>query len=173
MSRSTISIIVVVVIALLMVAIGVLATDRSNPPVTHTINWDSSITEQLTRAACFDCHSHETVWPWYSYIAPVSFLISKDVVEGRAEMNFSTGRGLDADEMIEQIERGTMPKPIYLPLHPEANLSGADKAALIAGLRATFGGDGSTLNENSENEANQPAQIPEPSSQEDETEDND
>ena len=152
MSRAKIAVIVVVAIALLLVGIGVLATDHSNPLATYTINWDSPTTERLARAACFDCHSHETVWPWYSYIAPVSFLIAKDVADGRAEMNFSTGRGLDADEMIEQIERGKMPKPIYLPLHPEANLSNADKAALIAGLRATFG---------SGSDRNAPIQTPE------------
>jgi hypothetical protein len=139
MSRRTIVIVVIVGIALLLVGIGVLASDRSNPPVTHTINWDSPETERLARAACFDCHSNETVWPLYSYIAPMSFLIAGDVAEGRDAMNFSTGRNLEGDEMAEEIERGKMPKAIYLPLHPEANLSEADKTALIAGLRATFG----------------------------------
>lgn len=175
MSRTTIVVIVIVIIVLLLVGIGVLATDRSNPPVTHTITWDSPETERLARAACFDCHSNETVWPWYSYIAPVSLLISKDVVEGRAAMNFSTGHELDGDEMAEQIERGAMPKPIYLPLHPEANLSAADKAALMAGLRATFAGDdsGGALNESGEGEVNPPTETPEPSAEDSETEDSD
>lgn len=113
--------------------------DITNPPVTQAIQWDSPETEQLIRAACYDCHSNETVWPWYSQIAPVKWLVVHDVDEGRQEMNLSTGRRIEADEMIEQIERGEMPPRIYLPLHPEANLSAEQKAALIAGIEATLG----------------------------------
>ncbi|MCA9908614.1 MAG: heme-binding domain-containing protein [Anaerolineae bacterium] len=138
--RLGIAIVVVVVIALLMVLIGNVATAHTNPPVTYTIQWDSPETEALARAACFDCHSNETVWPWYSYVAPMSILVAHDVEEGREKMNFSTGHGeLEGREMAEQIERGAMPLGIYLPLHPEANLSDAQKAQLIQGLRATFG----------------------------------
>lgn len=111
-----------------------------NPPVTKTINWDSPETEKLARAACFDCHSNETKYPWYSTIAPVSWLVNKDINEGRREMNLSTGRRVEGDEMIEQIQRGKMPPPIYLPMHPEANLTAEQKQQLIKGLQATFGG---------------------------------
>lgn len=113
---------------------------RTNPPVTYQVQWDSPKTEQLMRRACFDCHSNETVWPWYSQIAPVSWLVVHDVNEGRGEMNLSTGRHLEAREMIREIQRGTMPKAIYLPLHPEANLTDTEKADLIAGIQATFRG---------------------------------
>jgi len=113
---------------------------RTNPPVTFQINWDSPETERLMRAACYDCHSHETVWPWYSNIAPISWLVAKDVNEARRAMNLSTGRGeIEAEEMIEQIERGDMPLPIYVIMHPEANLSEAQKQALIAGIQASLG----------------------------------
>jgi len=113
---------------------------RTNPPVTYQINWDSPETERLMRTACFDCHSNETVWPWYANIAPVSWLVAKDVNEARREMNLSTGRGeIKAEEMIEQIERGDMPLPIYLIMHPEANLTAEQKQMLIAGIEATFG----------------------------------
>ncbi|MEP6986284.1 MAG: heme-binding domain-containing protein [Chloroflexota bacterium] len=111
-----------------------------NPPVTHTIPWDSPQTEQLARSACFDCHSNETRAMWYSNIAPVSWLVNKDVNEGRQKLNFSTGRHLEGDEMIEQIQKGAMPPAIYLPMHPEANLTAAQKQQLIDGLQATFGG---------------------------------
>lgn len=116
---------------------------HSNPPVTYTVQWDSEQTENLVRTACFDCHSNETVWPWYSNIAPMRWLVVRDVNEGREELNYSTGRRLELDEMIETIREGEMPPAIYLPLHPEARLSDAEKAQLIAGLQATFaGGDG-------------------------------
>ncbi|MBI5666663.1 MAG: heme-binding domain-containing protein [Chloroflexi bacterium] len=128
------------VVTVLMVVIGNLAVERTNPPVTHTINWDSPETERLVRAACFDCHSHETRWPWYAHVAPVAFLLADDVSNARREMNFSTGYHLDVDEMVEKIENGEMPLPNYLMLHPEANLSAEQKAQLIAGLRTTFRG---------------------------------
>lgn len=145
----------IVIVVLLMVAVGVMATDHSNPPVTYEINWDSPKTEALARTACYDCHSNETVWPWYSYIAPFSLFTGKHVVDGRQKLNFSTGRGVEAREMIQQIQRGTMPETSYILFHPEANLSQADKDALIAGLEATFpGGRGEGEGFNNRNGAN-------------------
>lgn len=129
-----------VVVTVLMVIIGNLAVERTNPPITHTINWDSPETERLVRTACFDCHSHETRWSWYAHIAPAAFLVANDVTNARREMNFSTGYSLDVEKMVERIEKGEMPLPNYLLLHPEANLSAEQKARLIAGLRATFRG---------------------------------
>lgn len=132
--------IVLAVIGVLMVAVGTFAVARTNPPVTTTIEWDSPETEALVRRACFDCHSNETVWPWYSYIAPMAFLVSHDVEEGRDHLNFSTDTRFEARDMRQEIERGNMPLPVYLPLHPEAQLTDAEKQQLIAGLQATFGG---------------------------------
>ena len=114
--------------------------DITNPPVTNTITWDSPETEQLMRAACYDCHTNETVWPWYSYIAPVKWLVVHDVNDGREAMNLSTDRRMDVREMVEKIERGSMPPKIYLPMHPAANLTAEQKDALIAGLKATAAG---------------------------------
>jgi hypothetical protein len=110
-----------------------------NPPVTYTIQWDSPQTEQLARTACFDCHSNETRYPWYSNIAPMDWLVNSDINQARRKMNFSTGSKLFSDEMEKQIESGEMPKALYLPLHPEANLTDAQKKQLIDGLIATFG----------------------------------
>ena len=114
-----------------------------NPPVTYTIKWDSPETEKLAHAACFDCHSNETRYPWYSNIAPMNWLVNSDINQARRKMNFSTGSKLFADEMEKQIDSGEMPKPLYLPLHPEANLTPDQKKQLIDGLLATFsdGGD--------------------------------
>lgn len=90
---------------------------------------------------CGDCHSHETKWVWYSHIAPVSWLVQKDVMEGREHFNVSAwdrGHG-DADEAAEEYERSQMPLWFYTPLHSEARLSSEERTALLTGLRATFG----------------------------------
>ncbi len=110
----------------------------TNPPVTQTVAWDSPETQQLFTAACADCHSNETVWPWYSYVAPVGWLVANHVHEGRDEYNISEPGRIDTKEMVEELERGTMPMFPYPLMHPEANLSDAQVQALIAGIEATF-----------------------------------
>ena len=112
----------------------------SNPAVTQTINWDSPRTEQLARTACFDCHSNETDWRWYSYIAPVGWLVARDVNEGRGTLNFSIGNYRAIREAAEVIQEGEMPPATYLLTHSNAKLNDAAKTELIAGLRATFSG---------------------------------
>lgn len=115
--------------------------DHSNPPVTGEPPWDSPRTRELFLSTCGDCHSHETSWPWYSHVAPASWLLQRDVDEGREHFNVSTwdrGPG-DADEAVEMFEEREMPPWFYLPLHDHARLGDADRAALLAGLRATFG----------------------------------
>jgi hypothetical protein len=112
---------------------------RTNPPVRYHVEWNSPQTEKLGRTACYDCHSNETVWPWYSQIAPISWLVVRDVDEGRAKLNFSEGQELEGDEMIEKIQTGAMPPRKYLLLHPEANLNAEQKAQLIEGIRASLG----------------------------------
>ena len=117
--------------------------NHTNPPVVSEPNWDSPETRALAERACFDCHSNETVWPWYSNIAPVSWLVYHDTEEGRQYLNFSewgsNREGEEGEEMVEQIKKGDMPLPIYLPTHPEARLTPAEKTALINGLLATAG----------------------------------
>ncbi len=111
-----------------------------NPPSTNTVAWDSPQTEQLWRQTCADCHSNETVYPWYSYLAPIGWLVTHDTHEGRENLNVSTNYRVSANEMVEKIREGEMPPPIYTLMHPDAKLSDADKQALINGLRATFAG---------------------------------
>lgn len=115
--------------------------NHTNPSVVQEPAWDSPETRALAKRACFDCHSNETTWPWYSNIAPVSWLVQRDVTEGRSRLNFSTwGQGeQEVDEISWMITEGEMPPSFYLPLHPDARLTQAEKDALVKGLIATTG----------------------------------
>lgn len=129
---------------ILVVAAQVVPYDRDhdNPPVTAEPAWDTSATRELARRACFDCHSNETRWPWYSNIAPLSWLIQRDVEEGREELNWSEwDPDSEGDESAETVIEGSMPPGTYSLLHPEARLSDQEIDALVAGLVATFGSD--------------------------------
>ena len=116
--------------------------DHTNPPVTGEPTWDSPKTKAMFDRACADCHSHETKWPWYSNVAPVSWLVAHDVEDGRKHFNTSAWgqqKHNGGKHAAEEVEEGEMPIPIYPPLHPEAKLSPEEKTAFIAGLKATFG----------------------------------
>ena len=130
----------VIVVVVIAIAIQFVPVDRSNPPVTQSVNWDSPETEALARRACMDCHSNETDWPWDAYIAPVSWLVVDHVSEGRQYLNFSEWDQPNAelDESVEQIKQGSMPLQSYVLIHPDAKLSQSEKDALIAGLTATM-----------------------------------
>jgi mono/diheme cytochrome c family protein len=132
---------VVIAVPVLFVAIQFVpyGRDHTNPTGGRKIAWDSPRTQQLMAGACMDCHSNETKWPWYSNVASVSWLIQKDVEDGRRELNLSTGQG-DPGEMVEAIREGSMPPWQYKPLHPGARLSGREKQDLITGIKATFAG---------------------------------
>ena len=113
--------------------------DHNNPPVTGEPAWDSPATRALAVRACFDCHSNETAYPWYSNVAPVSWLLARHVSEGRHKLNFSTwGTGRqEAEHFARLIESGEMPSWDYVLMHPEARLTDAEKQQLIAGFKAS------------------------------------
>lgn len=122
----------------LLVAIQFIPVERTNPPVESDVPASMPVS-QVLRRACYDCHSNETVWPWYSRVAPVSFLVAHDVNEGREHLNFSTWNRLTPPKQAEavreiwkEVSEGEMPLAIYLPTHPEARLSDQDKAVLEA-----------------------------------------
>src|SRR5512147_1448648 len=137
MKRTIVIIIVAIIILGLLIQLIPLPGRGHNPPVVQDTTWDTPQTAALIRRACYDCHSNETTWPWYSYVAPVSWLIYRDVIEGRQRMNFSdpNARRPDAREIIENIQEGEMPPAVYLPLHPSARLSDAEKQQLIQGVQ--------------------------------------
>lgn len=114
--------------------------NHTNPPVVKEPNWNSPETRQIAQRACFDCHSNETVWPWYSNIAPMSWLVQRDVDVARSRMNFSDwGRmSVEAGEISENISEGEMPPFQYLLMHPAAHLSEQEKARFIDGINATL-----------------------------------
>jgi len=109
-----------------------------NPPVEIVVEWDSPRTSDLFRRACADCHSNETVWPWYSRIAPVSWFVRDHVIKGREDFNISVPGEIEIDEVVHQIRKGEMPLGSYLLLHPEARLTEQEKKDLIGGLKKTF-----------------------------------
>jgi len=113
--------------------------DHTNPAVSAEPEWDRPETRALAVRACYDCHSNETAWPWYTEIAPVSWLATNHVEEGRAILDFSTWDQPqhELDEMAETIDEGEMPPTYYTILHSTARLSAAEKQQLIDGLRAT------------------------------------
>jgi hypothetical protein len=125
-------------LAVVFLAIQFVPVDRSNPATQTQVPASAEVRAVLERA-CYDCHSNQTVWPWYSYVAPVSWLAAKDVQDGRAELNYSTWNLLSAEEQAEgiresweKVQSGEMPLWFYLPMHPEAKLSPADRAILQA-----------------------------------------
>lgn len=114
---------------------------HANPPVVNSPTWVNAETTTLMRNACMDCHSNETIWPWYSNIAPSSWLLQADVDEGRSRMNLSNwpinkaGQQGLVDEMVRVIQDGRMPPPQYLIIHSNAKLTAEEKALLIQGLQ--------------------------------------
>jgi mono/diheme cytochrome c family protein len=112
--------------------------NHTNPAVVSEPNWDTPQTRALAQRACFDCHSNETVWPWYSNVAPVSWLVYADVAEGRSQMNFSDwgrGRQPSTSDIQSEVSEGGMPPAQYLLLHANARLSAAERQALSTGLQ--------------------------------------
>jgi hypothetical protein len=122
----------------LLVVIQFVPVKRTNPPVVSEVAAPPDVHAVLQRA-CYDCHSNETVWPWYSRVAPVSWLVARDVREGRAELNFSAWNQIPPERQArlmhkvgEETSEGKMPPWFYLPAHPNARLTPQDVAILQA-----------------------------------------
>lgn len=134
-------ILVLILIAIQLVPYG---KDHSNPAVVVEPAWDTPKTRELFFRACADCHSHETKWPWYSHIAPVSWLVASDVDEGREHFNVSMW-GIQAknegEEAAKAFREEEMQPWFYKIPHPEAKLSEQEAGQFLQGLVATFGED--------------------------------
>ena len=128
----------------LLVAVQLVPVDRSNPVVQSDIDAPADV-EAILRRSCYDCHSHETVWPWYSRVAPVSWLVAHDVEEGRGHLNFSEwpvtdfeDRESELRDIADEIAKGEMPLGIYLVMHREARLSEAESRLLVDWARTGY-----------------------------------
>ncbi len=126
-------------------AIQLVPVPRTNPPVQSTVAWESTQTRDLVYRACMNCHSDETQWPWYSLLAPGSWITAVHVTSARQQFNLSELGNMSsprktrlARDMADQIRNGVMPPADYLMLHPEARLSSAEKEQLILGLLSSL-----------------------------------
>lgn len=130
-----------IVVAFAAIQLVPFGHSHTNPPADGEPKWNSSRTREIVRIACFDCHSNETVWPWYSNVAPVSWLVERDVNEGRRHLDFTSWNQPQqhAADIEHEVASGEMPKGFYLPMHPAARLSQADKQAFIEGAAKSFG----------------------------------
>ncbi|MEL7534512.1 MAG: heme-binding domain-containing protein [Bacteroidota bacterium] len=140
MKRSYLIISLVLFVALLW---QIPRPELSNPPVVskHDLLYRHpapNSTAQLLRAACYDCHSHQTIWPCYAQLNPLSDFIEGHVRHGRSELNFSQWQEISAEDIDEVgeacaklIKNHSMPMASYLWLHPEARLSPAQRAELV------------------------------------------
>ena len=115
---------------------------RTNPPVDQTKTMEKSMSippnvQTILSRSCNDCHSSKTTWPWYSNVAPVSWMLTDHVNEGRAELNFSDWATFSLkkkrhklESICEQVNKKEMPLTEYLWMHHDANLSPADRNAI-------------------------------------------
>lgn len=120
----------------LVIAIQFVPINKTNPAVESDVPTPPEV-KAILRRACYDCHSHETVWPWYSRTAPVSWLLASDVHEGRKEVNFSTWNSYQPQaqakkrkEIRETLQKEDMPPWLYTVVHPQAQLSAQERLLL-------------------------------------------
>ena len=118
--------------------------DHENPKSVQEPRWNSSETRALAVDSCFACHSNLTQWPWYTNVAPISWLTTRDVEDGRAELNFSEWQRpqeADLEAVVEAMRGKGMPPLQYRAIHSGARLSDAERQQLEAGLVKTWKSD--------------------------------
>ncbi len=140
----------------LFVVVQVVRPELNNPAsnpnehITAKLAVHPEVAATLQRA-CSDCHSNNTVWPWYSKVAPASWLVANDVKQGRNELNFSIWAKYSTEEqqellgkMCKEVKEGEMPDSLYAIAHPKARLSSGDRQAFCSWtntLAATLPGE--------------------------------
>lgn len=125
------------VIAVLFLGAQAIPVQRDNPPVEQEVDAPHDV-KAILKTSCYNCHSHETVWPWYAHVAPASWLVAHDVHHARRHLDFSAWNRYDAkkrgkklDEIHDEVEQGDMPLWYYLIMHPAARLSPEQKSRLL------------------------------------------
>lgn len=137
LGRTIITLVILLVVAAIAIQFIRPSIIGHNPPVVSEPAWSNPEARALAVRACFDCHSNETVWPWYSRIAPISWLVARDTAVGRQVLNFSewgSGRRGERRELGEVVIEGEMPPAIYLLMHPSARLSASERDLLVQEL---------------------------------------
>lgn len=128
---------IAIFLVIALVAMQFIPVERSNPSDRGQPVAPPEV-ETILRRACYDCHSNETRWRWYARIAPISFLLARDVKEGRRELNFSIWdryeqrrKARKLKEIVKEVEQGDMPPWYYIPVHTDAKLSQGDREAFV------------------------------------------
>ena len=128
---------------IVLVALQLIPQNRENPEMdpAKSISQAEDVPESvqaILNAACYDCHSYETVYPWYAYVAPISFSVVGHINHAREHMNFSLWSEIRPDrrdhvleEIVEELEKKAMPLISYVNMHPEAKLTDAQREELI------------------------------------------
>jgi len=139
--------ILAVVFCVVFLLIQFIQPERSNPEFDRTKTLQAELqppphVASLLNRGCRDCHSNETLWPFYSYIAPMSWLVAYDVSEGRKHLNMSEWGKYKTNRKFQKLTGiyqmvidKEMPLPKYIPLHPEANFTDAERDTLAAWAR--------------------------------------
>jgi hypothetical protein len=136
-----------IAVIVILLALQFVPVEKINPP-DHGEAGAPAEVRALLRRACFDCHSNETVWPWYASVAPISLLIARDVNKGRREVNFSIWNQYDDKrkarkrrEIAKEVEKGSMPLRYYLALHHDAKLTAAERDLIVKWAKARLSGN--------------------------------
>lgn len=131
MKKKKVAITVVALFILVLAGMQLIPVTLSNPPVEADIPTPPVI-KSILKVSCYDCHSHETLWPWYSKVAPISWMLANDAGEGRQKLNFSIWNKYDPAkqvrliaEAMDEVRGGDMPPWYYVLKHPDAKISPA------------------------------------------------
>jgi hypothetical protein len=130
--------IIIIALILGLLIVQAIRVERSNPPVQSDLVAKPEI-KTLLRGACYNCHSNQTRWPWYAYVAPASWLAAHDVREGRENLNFSEWGTLSIKSQSRELEKiahrvieGEMPPWYYTMVHREGRLTMTNRAIIWA-----------------------------------------
>lgn len=131
------------ILLVVFIAIQAFRIDKTNPPVVASQDFiamykPSEAIANTLRNSCYDCHSNTSKYPWYSNVAPVSWLVKNHINEGREELNFSEWGTFTAkrkskklEDIVEEVEAGEMPMKPYVLMHSEAKMSSEQREALV------------------------------------------
>jgi len=129
---------------IIIIGIQFIRPGKDNPPINPSMTIEAQAdfkppVSNLIKTSCFDCHSNETRWPWYSYVAPVSWFVADDVKNGRDHLNFSewgtyttSKKVLKLGQIYEQVSKSEMPLSQYLYIHADARLTSADRDSIVS-----------------------------------------